>query len=182
MFNFVVNGEIELRILEVRNAEEVFKQIDKNREYLSKWLPWAKDSNLENTKEFIQTELNRFAKNKGFTCGIFYKNVFVGCIGIHEIDWNNKKTSIGYWIGEDFQGRGIMTEAVKSIINYSFKVLVINRIEIRACTENLKSRAIPERLGFKHEGTVRQAELNNKHFYDHEIYGLIAGEWTEKEQ
>jgi ribosomal-protein-serine acetyltransferase len=178
MFSFVLNSEIELRILEVRDAEEVFNQVDKNREYLSKWLPWADNSNLEDTKAFIQSELNRFAKNDGFTSGIFYKNKFVGCLGIHEIDWKNKKTSIGYWIGEEFQGQGIMTAAVKSMINYTFKVLGLNRIEIRACTENLKSRAIPERLGFKHEGTITHAELNKERYFDHEIYGLIAEEWN----
>jgi ribosomal-protein-serine acetyltransferase len=174
MFTFVVNSEIELRILEVRDAEEVFNQIDKNREYLSMWLPWAYHSNFEDTKAYIQSELNRFAKNGGVTSGIFYKNKFVGCLSTHEIDWNNKKTSLGYWIAEEFQGRGIMTDSVKSMINYLFKVLGLNRIEIRACTENLKSRAIPERLGFKHEGTIRQAELNKERYLDHEVYGLLA--------
>jgi ribosomal-protein-serine acetyltransferase len=107
MFTFVVNSEIELRLLELRDAEEVFNQVDKNREYLSKWLPWANHSKFEDTKAYIQSELNRFAKNGGFASGIFYKNKFVGCLSIHEIDWNNKKTSIGYWIGEEFQGQGI---------------------------------------------------------------------------
>jgi ribosomal-protein-serine acetyltransferase len=67
-----------------------------------------------------------------------------------------------------------MTDSVKSMIKYLFKVLGLNRIEIRACTENLKSRAIPERLGFKHEGTIRQAELNKERYLDHEVYGLLA--------
>jgi ribosomal-protein-serine acetyltransferase len=178
VFTFVVNNEVELRILEARDAEEVFNQVDKNREYLSTWMPWASSSMLEDTKAFIQSELNRFAKNNGFTSGVFYNNKFVGCLGIHEIDWNNKKTSIGYWIGAEYQGRGIMTDAVKSMINYTFKVLELNRIEIRACTENLKSRAIPERLGFKHEGTIRHAELNKERYFDHEVYGIIAEEWN----
>jgi ribosomal-protein-serine acetyltransferase len=55
MFTFVVNSEIELRILVLRDAEEVFQQVDKNREYLSRWLPWANNSKLEDTKGFIQS-------------------------------------------------------------------------------------------------------------------------------
>jgi ribosomal-protein-serine acetyltransferase len=179
MFSFWINKEIELRILESRHAQEVFNQIEKDREYLSTWLSWVSYSNvLEDTKGFIQNELNRFANNSGFTSGIFYKKKFVGCIGIHDIDCNNKKTSIGYWIGQSFQGQGIMTMACKSMTNYAINELLLNRVEIRACTGNLKSRAIPERLGYKHEGTIRHAERIRGHFYDHEVYGIIAGEWT----
>jgi ribosomal-protein-serine acetyltransferase len=180
MYSLSINKEIELKLLELRHAQEVFNQIEKDREYLSRWLTWENYSKaIEDTKGFIQNELNRFANNSGFTNGIFYKKKFVGCIGIHDIDWINKKTSIGYWLGQSFQGKGIMTTACKSITNYAINELLLNRVEIRACTGNLKSRAIPERLGYKHEGTIRQAERIRGHFYDHEVYGIIAAEWNE---
>jgi ribosomal-protein-serine acetyltransferase len=178
MFSFRVSDEIELKILENRHAEEVWNQICLNREYLAQWLPWVNLSlQIENTQQYIQAELERFAKNSGFSSGIFYNKMFVGCVGIHEIDWRNKKTSIGYWIGEAYQGKGIMTSACRSVITYLLTELQLNRIEIRACTDNMKSRAIPERLGFKHEGTIRHAEWIHDRFYDHDVYGIIAEEW-----
>ncbi|MNI01097.1 putative ribosomal N-acetyltransferase YdaF [compost metagenome] len=177
MFTFTMNSEVELRLIEVRDAEGVYDQIHRNREYLTQWLPWASVSTLEGTKEFIQSELNRYAHNNGFNCGIFYLNTFIGCVGTHAIDWNNKKTSLGYWMGEAYQGRGIMTDAVRSLIEFGFQGLGLNRIEIRACTDNFKSRAIPERLGFIHEGTIRQAEFIKDKYWDHEVYGLLANEW-----
>lgn len=128
MFTFVVNSEIELRLLELRDAEEVFNQVDKNREYLSKWLPWANHSKFEDRL----------------------------------LDWRRISRT--------------RTDSVKSMINYIFNVLGLNRIEIRACTENVRSRAVPERLGFRHEGTIRHAELNKERYFDHEVYGLIAEE------
>ncbi|QGQ99435.1 N-acetyltransferase [Paenibacillus psychroresistens] len=179
MFTFHISDELELRILENRHAEEVWSLVSLNREYLALWLPWVNHSiYIEHTQQYIQAELERFAKNSGFSCGIFYNQNIVGCIGVHEIDWRNKKTSIGYWIGEAYQGKGIMTNACRSMITYLFNQLRLNRVEIRACTANLKSRAIPERLGLKHEGTIRHAELIYDRYYDHEVYGVIAEEWT----
>jgi ribosomal-protein-serine acetyltransferase len=178
MFTFRISDAIELRILEIRHAEEVWSLVCQNREYLSQWLPWVNYSlQIENTQQYIQAELERYAKNSGFSSGIFYNKVIVGCLGIHDIDWRNKKTSIGYWIGEAYQGKGIMTSACRSMITYLLTELQLNRVEIRACTANLKSRAIPVRLGFKHEGTIRNAELINDHYFDHEVYGVLAAEW-----
>jgi ribosomal-protein-serine acetyltransferase len=89
MFSFRVSDEIDLRILEMRHAEEVFNLILLNREYLAQWLPWVENTLLlEDTQQFIRSELDRFAKNNGFTSGIFYNHTLVGCIGVHEISWN----------------------------------------------------------------------------------------------
>jgi ribosomal-protein-serine acetyltransferase len=178
MFSFYVSKEIDLRILEMRHAEELFNQCMLNREYLAQWLPWVIHTNhLEDSQRFIQSELDRFANNRGFSSGIFYYDKLVGSISVHEIDWINKKTSIGYWLADAFQGKGIMTAACRRLIHYLFSELKLNRVEIRACTQNTRSRAIPHRLGFKHEGTIRQAEWIHNQFYDYEVYGMIAYEW-----
>lgn len=63
------------------------------------------------------------------------------------INWSNKTAYIGYWLGEEFQGNGIMTKVAKTLTDYAFNELNLNKVEIRAAVENEKSRAIPERLG-----------------------------------
>jgi ribosomal-protein-serine acetyltransferase len=82
-------------------------------------------------------------------------------------------------VGEEYQGLGIMTRTCKGLIHHAFNELGINRIEIRACTGNEKSRAITERLGFKLEGTIRQAELLHERFHDHVVYGMLAEDFEE---
>jgi ribosomal-protein-serine acetyltransferase len=111
---------------------------------------------VEHTKTFIESALKGFAENNGMNCGIYYQGRMAGCIGLHGYDWSNKKTSIGYWLGAEYQGKGIMTSTCKAIIDYIFNELKLNRVEIRAAVSNAKSRAIPERLGFVQEGIVRQ--------------------------
>lgn len=181
MFFHKINEDIQLKILEMRDADDLFNVSDKNREYLRKWLPWVdRTVSVVQTKEFIQFSLNLFADNNGFNCAIYYKDRIAGSIGLHSIDWGNRKTSIGYWLAEEFQGNGIMTSSCKALINYVFNDLDLNRVEIRAAELNVKSRAIPERLNFVIEGTVRQAEWINDHYVDHVIYGILREDWNKE--
>ncbi len=71
-----------------------------------------------------------------------------------------------------------MARAFKAIVEYGFKDLGLNRIEVRAAAENKKSRALPERFGFTEEGNIRQAEWLYDHYADHVIYGLLVEEWN----
>jgi ribosomal-protein-serine acetyltransferase len=178
MFHHKVDDELQLRLLETRFTDELYNLIDKNRKYLREWLPWVDGTtNPQHTKAFIQSTLHAFADNNGITLGIFHKEKIAGCIGLHSIDWANKKTSIGYWLGAEYQGLGIMTRACKVLVAYVFNELSLNRVEIRAAVNNSKSRAIPERLNFKKEGTIRQAEWLYDHYVDHVIYGMLRDEW-----
>ena len=71
-----------------------------------------------------------------------------------------------------------MTESCRSLINYGFTTLKLNRIVIACATANHRSRAIPLRLGFIHEGVARDAEWLYNQFGDHDIYALLVGEWN----
>ncbi|WP_276357953.1 GNAT family N-acetyltransferase [Cohnella caldifontis] len=178
IFNHVINDQVDLRLLECRHADDLCCVIESNREYLSKWFPWVTNSKTpEDSRAFIESELQRFAKNNGFSAGIFHADQFIGNISFHEINWTTKMTSIGYWISAEYQGRGIMTACCQALLNYGFAELGLNRIEIRARTDNEKSKAIPIRLGFKQEGILRQVDLNHGHYYDHVVFGLLKDEW-----
>ncbi|WP_040952717.1 GNAT family N-acetyltransferase [Gorillibacterium massiliense] len=182
MFSHIISDDLHLEILEIRHSEELFSLCDNNRDYLREWLPWVDETvSVKHSKDFIQFSLNLFANNNGFSAGIFYKDNLVGCIGLNSIDWPNKKTSIGYWLAEEHQGKGIMTRVCKVIINYVFRDLALNRVEIRAAKQNLKSRAIPEKLNFINEGIVRQAEWLYDHYVDHVIYGMLIEDWKSNE-
>jgi ribosomal-protein-serine acetyltransferase len=180
IFKYIINNKLELRLLDFYHAETIYQVIERNREYLSKWFPWVKNTlNAEHTRAFIEFELRRFANNNGFSTGIFHEDNYIGNISIHDINWNTKMTSIGYWISAEYQGQGIMTTCCQALLNHGFGILGLNRIEIRARTDNEKSRAIPIRLGFMEEGILRQVDFNNDRYYDHVVYGLLKDEWKE---
>lgn len=178
MVRFGIDDETELRLLKERHAEELFVLMNQNRKYLREWLPWL-DTNksLDDTEEFIKGSLEQFANNSGFQSGIWFRGRLVGVIGYHKIDWANRATSIGYWLGASFQGKGLMTKACRVLVDYAFNEFGLNRVEIRCAVENKKSRAIPQRLGFREEGVIRQAEWLYDRFVDHVVYGMLASEW-----
>ena len=72
-----------------------------------------------------------------------------------------------------------MTKVVRALMDIGFKEFRLNKIEIRAATENVKSRKIPERLGFTEEGTLRQVQWLYDHFVDHVVYGMLKDEWMD---
>jgi ribosomal-protein-serine acetyltransferase len=178
MFYYEIDNELQLRLLESKHAHALFELVDHNRLSLREWLPWVDaTTSAEHVKDFIIACLQQFSNNKGFQCGIFYRGQLVGAIGFHVIDWANKKTSIGYWLATDFQGHGIMTRSCKALVHYAFQDMGLKRLEIKAGIHNLKSRAIPERLGFSLEGVLRQSQLLKDHYIDLAVYGMLEEEW-----
>lgn len=178
MFEFVVDDEVKLKLLDLRYAEQLYELTDSCRSYLRQWLPWVDGTkNIEDTKAFIEMTKKQFASNNGFQAAIFYKGNIAGVTGFHSLNWAHRTTSIGYWLGESCQGNGIMTRSCKAFVDYAFGELNLNRVEIRCAENNFKSRAIPERLGFAKEGMIREAEWLYDHCVDHVVYGVLAREW-----
>ncbi|WP_040203343.1 GNAT family N-acetyltransferase [Neobacillus jeddahensis] len=181
MFIHKINDDLSLKLIELRDGERVFEVTNNSRGYLREWLPWLDmTTKLEDTIEFIKICLNGFAQNKSLNAVILFKGEIVGVAGYNNINWSNKTAYIGYWLGEEFQGNGIMTEVAKSLTDYAFNELNLNKVEIRAAIGNKKSRSIPERLKFVNEGCIRQAEWLYDHYVDHAVYGILAEEWNTK--
>ena len=79
---------------------------------------------------------------------------------MESIDWQVRREEIGYWLHTQYNGHGYMTEAVDCIAQMGFHILHMGRLEIRCESINRKSRAIPEKLGFKLEATLRNDDLS----------------------
>lgn len=179
MFCLIVDDEIKLCLREERHAEELFALVEANRIYLREWLPWLDASTtVDDTRNFIKNSLEQFANNKGFQAAIIYKDKTAGMIGFHQVDWANRAVEIGYWLAADFQGRGIITRSCRYLVDYAFKELDLNRVVIRCAVGNHKSCAIPQRLGFKQEGILRQSEWLYDHHIDLVVYGMLREEWA----
>jgi len=175
---FPNNFPAELRLVEESDAEKLFTLIDQNRVHLRQWLPWLDgNTSVEDTYAFIRHSQEQYSSKKGFQAAITYKNEIAGIIGYHPIDWQDRSVMIGYWLGERFQGKGIMTEATRLLVHYAFIELLLHRVEIRCATGNTKSCAIPERLHFVKEGVVKDGEWLYDHFVDLVLYRMLVHEW-----
>jgi ribosomal-protein-serine acetyltransferase len=179
MFLARISDDLELRLLKLADAAEIFALTDANRLYLRQWLPWLDMvTQVDHTKDFILRTLKQFVDREGLVAAICDGGKIVGLIGFNRIEQQDQIGYIGYWLAESHTGKGIMTKSCQSLINYGFTTLKLNRIVITCATENHHSRAIPLRLGFTHEGVVRDAEWLYSQFGDHDIYALLAKDWN----
>jgi ribosomal-protein-serine acetyltransferase len=181
MFVHKIDDDLSLKLIEPRDGQKVFELTNNSRSYLREWLPWLDTTTkIEDTIEFINISLQDFAENKSLNTIILFKGKIAGVAGYNNINWSNKTAYIGYWLGEEFQGNGIMTKVAKTLTDYAFSELNLNKVEIRAAVGNKKSRSIPERLNYVNEGCIRQAEWLYSHYVDHVVYGVLAEEWNDK--
>lgn len=179
MFSFKVDEQIKIELLQQQHKEELYKLIDVNRVHLRQWLLWVdKRQSPMDFEPIIPIWITNYANNNGFDAGIRYEGKLVGMIGLHYIDWKNKATSIGYLLGEDAQGKGIITKSIQSLITYLFEELGLQRIEIQCAATNFKSIAIPKKLGFYEEEIQRDGQWLYDHFEDIVTFSLLKRDWN----
>jgi ribosomal-protein-serine acetyltransferase len=179
MLRHELAGGYALRLLEESDADELFAVIDANREQLATWMPWARRNRAPaDTLPFIRATRRQIAENDGLQTTIVDPGgAIVGMVGMHRIDWANGMTSVGYWLAGDAQGRGVMTDAVRAYVDYAFATLGLHRVVIEVAVDNARSRAIPERLGFREEGVLREVERVGERMLDHVVYAMLAADW-----
>lgn len=146
-----------------------------NREHLQTYMQWmTPDYSIEHARKFIFEGIKNRLDKVTLGLALVEDGDLIGSTGFNRLDWNAKVCEIGYWIDHRHEGKGVITKACKAMIAYAFDELEMNRVEIRCSTENVRSAAVPERLGFKLEGTLRQAEVLNGKAHDFLIFGLLA--------
>jgi ribosomal-protein-serine acetyltransferase len=167
-------GGAELRLLRPNEAEELHALIESNRDRLAFWLPWAAGQAFEDTVEFLDRAGRRCESNDGFQAAIVRDGRIVGVVGYTGVDWTNRSTAIGYWLAAGEEGRGTMTEAVRVLAEHGLSAWRLNRVEIRVAVDNSRSLAIPQRLGFGYEATLRKAQRISDRHVDLAVYSLLT--------
>lgn len=160
------------------DGKAVHQAIQASLNELKPWMPWA---HREQTEVDIEANIReahaKFLTREDLRLHIFHKETgeFIGSSGLHRINWDVPKFEIGYWGDTRYSGHGYITEAALAIANFAFTELRAKRVEIRCDTKNVKSRAIPERIGFTLEGILKNEGIaaDTKELRDTCIYAKI---------
>ena len=178
MFSIPIREDFELRLATYGCAEEVFALVEQNREYLDPWMPWVEATrSTDDIANWIRRGLEQLTRNDGWQAVLWYQDRIAGAIGYKPIDWPNMRVEIGYWLSAEFQGHGLMTDAVRAVTDYAFQEWELNRLEIRCAVENQRSAAIARRLGFAQEGILRQAFRVGEVYQDLLLFGMLRDDW-----
>ena len=165
-----------MRTAEETDADELYALIESNRAHLAPWMQWAQHQTHEQTVAFIRATRRQITDNDGLQMLVLADGRIVGVAGFHGVDWQNRSTSIGYWLDRACQGQGIMGAAVSALVTLALDDWQLNRVEIRAAVENVRSRALIERLGFHQEGTLRQSYRIGDGYSNDAVYSLLASD------
>ncbi len=170
---------IELKTFTLDEASTLYQLIDKNRALIGEWLIWVdKTNSVEDVNKLIEEYSRRKEKGEGMNFGIWYQTKLIGYISFAFIEKDRKTAGITYWIDSDYQGKGIITQSCKALIEYAFNELYLNRIEISCAEGNDKSKAVPERLGFTKEKIIKESELiRGGKLVDNHLYVLLKQDW-----
>jgi len=119
-------------------------------------------------------------KDLGLAIVIKDGDVHIGNCGLHQIDYQNRNAEFGIMIGEkEHWGHGFAPEAAKLILRYGFDELNLHRISLEVYSHNKRAQKAYEKVGFIHEGTLREAYFRNGCYYDDLIMGILDTEWRQ---
>jgi ribosomal-protein-serine acetyltransferase len=145
----IVDDTLTLRALSVDQADEVFAIVDSNRDYLGRWLPWVQHTHTsQDSRQFIESTLQKREDGSEYGFGIIVDERAVGHISLMHIT-DDQEPEIGYWIAEEYSGRGLVTKAAQAVTDLGFKTLGLEKIIIRAEPENIGSNVVAEKLGYE---------------------------------
>ena len=159
-------------------AESVIESID----HLRPWMPW-----VYNEPESLQVKVERLKRFRGlfdmgqdFVYGIFNpgETKLVGGTGLHT-RLGEGQLEIGYWIHKDHINQGLVTETTAALVKVAFEILHVHRIEIHCDPQNTASAAVPRKLGFTHEGTLRSKTRFLDSWSDSMIWGFLEREYPD---
>ncbi|WP_103866694.1 GNAT family N-acetyltransferase [Aquimarina sp. I32.4] len=165
---------IKLRPLIAKDAQLIANLLNNKKVWdnLKDYIPYPYA--LKDAEEFIE-----FAKTKDplQNLGITYNGAICGVISlILQTDIYRKNAEMGYWIGEQYWGKGIGTKAVELITEYGFKDLALERIEAGVFAYNRASMSILEKNGYTKEGICKNAIIKNGKILDEHIYAKLKYE------
>ncbi|MGZ0711488.1 GNAT family N-acetyltransferase (plasmid) [Coraliomargarita sp. W4R53] len=127
-------------------------------------------------EEFVAKATEWWQEDAEYTWAIHHKGTLVGVIGLHRIVAGGS-AEIGFWMTSASRGKGILTEAARAVIDFGFSSEVgLDRIEWRAVVGNLASAKTARGLGFRYEGTLRQALASHRGRDDGWIAGLLSSD------
>jgi RimJ/RimL family protein N-acetyltransferase len=177
----IVTERLVVRCWSPPDAPLLKEAVDSSIDHLRPWMPWAADEPqpLEQKVELLRQFRGKFDLGHDFTYGIFRpdESAVVGGTGLHtRVD--PVSFEIGYWIRADSAGQGLCTEATAALTRAVFELTDIERIEIRVDPANEASRAIPRKLGYTEEATLRE-RLRYPEVRDVVLYTLFRDDFAQ---
>lgn len=167
-----------LRRYVIEDADAMYKNWASDSE-VTKFLTWQPHSSVEVSRSIIVDWLKEYSDEKYYQWAIVLKdngNEPIGDISVVQMNEDISMVHIGYCLGRAWWRRGIMSEALKAVMDFMFDTVEVNRVESRHDPMNPNSGKVMQKCGMKYEGTLRSADRNNQGICDACYYALLRSE------
>lgn len=179
--DFIDGERIRLRPPQAGDGAAIFEAVQESKAQLYPWLPWGdQHPTPEDSEAFARRSFANWHRREDLGVVITDKVTgrYLGGSGLHRINWNVPSCEIGYWIRSSEVGKGYVTETVRLLTDFAFDAIGAERVFIRCAVGNVRSRAIPERIGFISEGIYRnEIRLADDTVSDIVCYSVTPEDW-----
>lgn len=149
---------------------------------VTKYVTWPAHSSIEITRMVLRDWTEGYERPDRYNWGIVLKEDgrLIGNISVVHLHEHVDACEIGYCMGKNWWGGGIMTEALRAVVDHLFENVGFNRISARHDPRNIGSGRVMQKAGMTYEGTLRQVDRNNMGVCDASYYSILRSEWDKK--
>lgn len=168
-----VDNEITLKQISQEFTNDLFDLAQDNiNEKLCYWCPGIKKTYLtkESTVAHIIDANEKFRDDGTPDFLIFCNKKLAGIISLSPLDTDKTKSEIGYWLGSEFEGKGLISRSFPQVLEYAKNTLHLSAVELSTAITNIRSQRLPQKFGFKREQIVSNAEILEDGPVDHILW------------
>ncbi|MEU6220701.1 GNAT family protein [Streptomyces sp. NPDC047022] len=168
----------ELRPLEPWHAEEFLAHLDRGREFINEHIPFGSGAtDVPSARAVLQSYADKRAADTGSLYGLWLEGTLVGGVLFRVFDAEGGTCEAGCWLEPAGTGRGLVTRAMRILIDWAIEERGIHRVEWQASSANEPSIAVARRLGMTRDGVLRQNYRYRGALRNTEVWSVLAPEW-----
>jgi ribosomal-protein-serine acetyltransferase len=178
--SILIDDDLLLRSYKPEDAPELFRCVNESRAHLRPFLNWVDaTTKTEHSLQFIQSAIAQQAAGEAMALGIFLQRErqLIGGIGMHHWNHDLKRAQVGYWIAKEYEGKGLMYRSAIRFMDFLFRKVGLNKVEMRIVSYNTRSLALAASLGTMTEGRIRQSLKVAGKLEDVIVAGILRNEW-----
>lgn len=147
---------------------------------VARYTTWEPHASIEESRMFLEFLLHRYSGGEVAEWGVVHKadNKLIGTCGFSMWNPYNARAEVAYAMARPYWGQGLMTEAVRAVLDFGFVRMALNRIEARCLPANIGSARVMEKAGMQYEGLLREQMYAKGRYHDLKMYSILRREWS----
>ena len=176
----LLTPRLTLRPVRMTDAEDMY-EYSRDPE-VAKHVLWDAHTSIHQTRNYLRFLIRQYrnASPATFVIALRESGKVIGTIGFMWLQTDNRSAEVGYSLSRAYWNQGIMSEALKTVLEFGFTKLGLNRIEAQHEFDNPASGRVMLKAGMRHEGTLRQRVYNKGRYADVELYAIVRSDFTQK--